>query len=245
ADQPVGLGHKRLSIIDLAAGRQPMANEDGTVHVVFNGEIYNHLDVRADLLAAGHTFATRCDTEVIIHGYEQYGPQVVERLGGMFAFAIWDARARTWFLARDRFGIKPLYYCEPSPGTLAFASDIKPLLGLLGVAALNREALYHFLLYGWISTEETIFRGVYQLRPAHWLRWSGGTKEIRRYWQLPDGQDERPVAELTEAVRQGLAEAVRSHLIADVPVGITLSGGLDSSAVLAMMARTTDPGRIQ
>ncbi len=244
-DFHAGLGHKRLSIIDLATGQQPMVNEERSLSVIFNGEIYNHERLRQALIQAGHRFRTQCDTEVLLHGYEQYGEQLVERLEGMFAFAIWDSRDASWFLARDRFGIKPLYYCQPSPETLAFASEIKPLLSLVGRARLNLEALYHYLLYGWISTEETIFRGIYQLRPGHCLHWQRQRLARRRYWRLEPTVEQRTPEEWAGLVRDHLAEAVRSHLVADVPVGITLSGGLDSSAVLAMMVRYLSPGQIQ
>lgn len=240
-----GLGHKRLSIIDLATGQQPMVNSDRSLSVVFNGEIYNHRQIRQALIQAGHRFETQCDTEVLLHGYEQYGEELVDHLEGMFAFGLWDSLASSWLLARDRFGIKPLYYCQPSVGTLAFASEIKPLLSLIGGTKLNREALYHYLLYGWISTEETIFRGIYQLRPGHWLRWKDGRITLRRYWQLEPTVEDRDPQAWANLVREHLAEAVRSHLIADVPVGITLSGGLDSSAVLAMMTRELPASQIQ
>lgn len=241
----IGIGHRRLSIIDLNTGQQPIWNEDQTMAVVFNGEIYNYRQVRAELERAGHRFSTATDTEVILHGYEEYGEMVVDHLDGMFAFGIWDALHQHWYLARDRFGIKPLYYCEPSPGTFAFASEIKPLLLLIGGAQVNLSALYHYLLYGWISTEETIFRRVYQLPPAHWLRWADGRIQVQCYWKLERSGQQLSEAEWAERLRARLYEAVESHLIADVPVGITLSGGLDSSAVLAMMARAMEPERIQ
>jgi asparagine synthase (glutamine-hydrolysing) len=243
--QLVGMGHKRLSIIDLSSGQQPMANEDESLHVVFNGEIYNHRAVRQDLLQAGHRFASQCDTEVLLHGYEEYSTQLLERLEGMFAFGLWHQPARRWFLARDRFGIKPLYFCQPTPTSFAFASEIKPLLPLVGGAKLHLEALYHYLLYGWASTDETIFRGIFHLRPAHWLTWNEGKIQQGRYWSLQPGEDRLSEAEWAERLREQLEAAVRSHLIADVPVGITLSGGLDSSTVLALMARAMPPEQIQ
>jgi asparagine synthase (glutamine-hydrolysing) len=245
AEAHVGLGHRRLSIIDLGAGRQPMTNEDGSLHVVFNGEIYNYQTLQARLVQAGHHFATNCDTEVLLHGYEEFGGALVEHLEGMFAFALWDVKDRSWFLARDRFGIKPLYYCEPRLGELAFASEIKPLLPFVGGPQLNLEGLYHFLLHGWVPTTETIFRGIHQLRPAHCMRWKAGRRDRRRYWRLERTGETHSEAEWAEILRLRLDETVRSHLIADVPVGITLSGGLDSSAVLAFMARTANPADIQ
>jgi len=246
ADAAVGLGHKRLSIIDLDTGHQPMWTADQSVGIVFNGEIYNYRELRRQLQAEGHEFRTRSDTEVILQGYAAWGAGVCSRLEGMFAFAIWDARQRSWFLARDRFCIKPLYYCEPSPGSFAFASEIKPLLTLLPDVAVDKRAFYHYLLYGWCATEQTIFRGVRQLPPAHHLHWHEERLTRQRYWRLEDAPEPKPsAADWCELLRERLSAAVRSHLIADVPVGITLSGGLDSSAVLAMMADATDAARIQ
>jgi asparagine synthase (glutamine-hydrolysing) len=241
----VGMGHKRLSIIDLSSGQQPMANEDGSIRVVFNGEIYNHAAVRADLIRAGHTFRTRCDTEVLVHGYEEYGPELVRRLDGMFAFGIWDERKRTWFLARDRVGIKPLYYAFPEPGSIAFASEIKPLLGLLPAPKPHLAALYRYLLFGYVSSEETIFQGVHQLLPAHSLTFRQGQVAKRRYWSLDDAPELPRGTAWPELLAERLEAAVRSHLEADVPVGITLSGGLDSSAVLAMAAKILPAQQIQ
>jgi asparagine synthase (glutamine-hydrolysing) len=242
----VGMGHKRLSIIDLDGGHQPMWTADESLGIVFNGEIYNYRELRETLRSAGFVFQTRSDTEVILHGYDAWGADVCNRLEGMFAFAIWDARQRTWFLARDRFGIKPLYYCEPAPGALAFASEAKPLLTLLARTTVNQQAFYHYLLYGWCATEETVFRGIRQLPPAHYLHWHDGRLDRRRYWRLEDTPDPvRSEEDWCKLLRERLSTAVRSHLIADVPVGITLSGGLDSSAVLRMMADATDPARIQ
>ncbi len=245
-DTAVGLGHKRLSIIDLDAGHQPIWNADKSLGIIFNGEIYNYRELRARLLAEGYEFQTNSDTEVILHGYARWGMEVCQELEGMFAFAIWDARRREWRLARDRFGIKPLYYCQPHPGALAFASEMKPLLLLLGQASVNQRAFYHYLLYGWCATEETIFQGIHQLQPAQRLRWRDGGIVTERYWRLPAAGDRvRTPADWCELLRERLRGAVQSHLVADVPVGITLSGGLDSSAVLSMMAEATDPAQIQ
>ena len=242
----VGMGHKRLSIIDLDTGHQPMWTADESLGIVFNGEIYNYRELREQLRSDGCEFQTRSDTEVILHGYAAWGADVCNRLEGMFAFALWDTRQRAWFLARDRFGIKPLYYCEPAPGSFAFASEMKPLLTLLAGAAVNQRALYHYLLYGWCATEETVFRGIRQLPPAHHLHWHDGRVARQRYWRLENASDPtRSEADWCELLRARLSAAVRSHLVADVPVGITLSGGLDSSAVLRMMADATDPARIQ
>ncbi len=241
----LGIGHRRLSIIDLAGGTQPIWNEDRSIAITFNGEIYNYQPLRQGLQEAGHVFATQSDTEVILHGYEEYGEEVVEKLEGMFAFGIWDSRNRTFFLARDRFGIKPLYYMVNGDSEIVFASEIKPLLYLKKSRNLNLEAFYHFLLYGWISTEETIFKGVYQLLSGHTLTFGKGAKSIRRYWKLRLSEQSLSFDKWAEILRERLFQAVQSHLIADVPVGITLSGGLDSSSILALMARVVPQEQIQ
>jgi asparagine synthase (glutamine-hydrolysing) len=242
----VGLGHRRLSIIDLAGGHQPMWSVDQRSVIVFNGEIYNYRELRRRLEMDGCRFATQSDTEVILQAYERWGDAAVNQLEGMFAFGLWDAARHCWFLARDRFGIKPLYWCQPQPGAFAFASEIKPLLPLLGSTRVERRAFYHYLLYGWSAAEETIFRGVYQLLPGHTLTLGvGEARPSRRgYWRLARRGEERSPAAWTEAVRDALDAAVRSHLVADVPVGLTLSGGLDSSAVLSAMARHAPAERI-
>lgn len=242
----VGMGHKRLSIIDLNTGHQPIWNADKSLGIIFNGEIYNYRELRERLVAEGYDFQTHTDTEVILQGYAHWGVDVCRHLEGMFAFAIWAEREQAWFLARDRFGIKPLYYCRPHPGSLAFASEMKPLLLLLGRAEVNKRALYHYFLYGWCATEETVFQDIHQLQPAHRLYWHDGGVSTKRYWKLQSSVDrDLAPAEWCELLRELLGNAVQSHLVADVPVGITLSGGLDSSAVLSMMADATDPGRIQ
>jgi asparagine synthase (glutamine-hydrolysing) len=242
----VGLGIRRLSIIGLADGQQPIWNEDRTLGVVFNGEIYNYRALRAELERAGHRFRTHADTEVIVHGFEVWGPGVLDRLDGMFAFALWDARAETLFLARDRFGIKPLYYTCPGPGQIVFGSEVKALLPFLPERAIHRPALYEFLLYGWSALPETIFRGVSQLPPAHTLTWQAGQlPKLARYWRLERQGRTLSPGQWEEALVVGLDAAVRSHLVADVPVGIALSGGLDSSAVLSLMAEQIGPERVQ
>lgn len=238
-DGPVGLGHRRLAIVDVAGGHQPMANEDRSVWIVFNGEIYNHPALRPELEARGHRYRTRSDTETILHLYEEEGERCVERLQGMFAFAIWDRRRGRLLLARDRLGIKPLYYvCRDDE--LLFASEIKAILaGGPLKAELNTAILPEFLATRFVSGEETFFRGVRKLLPGRTLSWSAtqGFRQ-RRYWRLPRGLDasrlNRP--ERAGALRARLEAAVRSHLMSDVPLGLFLSGGLDSSALAAFMA---------
>jgi len=236
---PVGLGHRRLAIVDVAGGHQPMANEDQTVWIVFNGEIYNHAALRPELEAKGHRYRTRSDTETILHLYEEEGERCVERLQGMFAFAVWDRVRRRLFLARDRLGIKPLYYAS-TERALLFASEIKAILtaGILR-PEFNEAVLPEFLATRFVSGEETFFRGVRKLLPGRTLTWSvaEGFRE-RRYWRPPvqtfeSLTDFRPQA---DEVRARLETAVRSHLMSDVPLGLFLSGGLDSSGLAALMA---------
>lgn len=240
---PAGLGFQRLAIIDLKSGQQPMKNEDGSVAIVFNGEIYNFKELREELLAAGHTFRTRSDTETILHGFEQWGPGVVERLRGMFAFAIHDSNTQTLFLARDRVGKKPLYYAHLRPGTadeaLIFASELKSLLADPDFERrVDIEALNHYLTYQYVPQPWSIFEGARKLSPGHWLLYRNGEVQIERYWQL----DYEPKRKLTEeeAIEKTLSkidEAVRIRLMSEVPLGCFLSGGIDSSAVVAMMRR--------
>lgn len=235
----VGLVHRRLSIIDLASGDQPLGNEDGSVQVVFNGEIYNFHELRAGLEARGHRFRTRSDTEVLVHLYEEHGEQLVERLRGMFAFALWDRRQHRLLLARDRLGIKPLYIYRDAD-KLIFGSELKAILAHPGVAReLNPEALEEYLAFGMIGGASSIFRRIEKLPPAHVLTvWPEALdRPARRYWQLRIEPDHGPTAEeWQERIRAKLAESVRLHLIADVPVGAFLSGGIDSSAVVAAAA---------
>ena len=237
-DGSVGLAHRRLAIVDVAGGHQPMANEDGSVWIVFNGEIYNHAALRPGLEARGHVYRTRSDTETILHLYEEDGERCVEKLQGMFAFALWDRPRRRLLLARDRLGIKPLYYAV-TRDELLFASEIKALLAAGVPAELERSLLPEYLASGFVAGEETLFRGVRRLLPASTLTWTperGG--QIRRYWRLPGPglDDGRGLAERAADVRERLAEAVRSHLMSDVPLGLFLSGGVDSSGLLALMA---------
>lgn len=238
----VGLAHRRLSIIDLAGGDQPIGNEDGSVQVVFNGEIYNYQDLRTELEARGHRFRTRSDTEVLVHLYEELGEGLVDRLRGMFAFALWDASRRRLLLGRDRLGIKPLYLYRDGE-KLLFGSEMKALLAHPAVPrSIDPEALEDYLALGMVPGARAIFKGVEKLPPAHTLmvapgRWGGPP---RRYWRLRiEPEEGRTADDWAEAVRAEVDEAVRLHLIADVPVGAFLSGGLDSSVLVASCAGKT------
>ena len=236
-DGPVALGHRRLSIIDLEGGRQPMFNEDGSLAVVFNGEIYNFQPLREELIAAGHTFATRCDTEVLLHGYEQWGRELLTRLRGMFTFALWDKNSQTLFCARDHFGIKPLYYyIAPETGTLLFGSEIKCFLDHPEFKKeLNADQLELYLSYQYSPGEDTFFKGVKKLLPAHWLEWKDGKVEVGRYWQPAFAPDHGPsLAEWEDAISAAMKESVAAHKIADVEVGSFLSSGVDSSYMAAL-----------
>jgi asparagine synthase (glutamine-hydrolysing) len=239
-DGRVGLGHRRLSIIDLATGEQPMSNDDASVWITFNGEIYNYRELRRELESRGYSFRTASDTEVIIKAYEAFGPECVQRLRGMFAFAIWDARRRRLFLARDRAGIKPLVYAWDGR-RLVFASEIKALLQDPDLAReLDSEALRDYLTFLYVPSPKTIFRGIRKLPPASYLLLDadGGDPVVRRYWQLEFRPEAgRREAEWIEGLRAQLADAVQSHLVSDVPIGAFLSGGVDSGSVVALMAR--------
>jgi asparagine synthase (glutamine-hydrolysing) len=233
----IGLGSRRLSIIDVPGGSQPICNEDGSIWIVFNGEIYNHPELRQQLEKTGHNFSTRSDTEVIVHLYEEHGERCVEFLSGMFAFAIWDSNQEKLLLARDRIGQKPLFYLQED-NRLLFSSEIK---GLLAVSrqerAMDEVALHYFLSLRFIPPPLTIFRNVRKLPAAHILTHQNGQTRISKYWQLSFGsQKDWNEAELVESLREKLQTVVRSHLISDVPVGAFLSGGLDSSMIVAMMS---------
>jgi asparagine synthase (glutamine-hydrolysing) len=238
----VGLGHARLSIIDLNSGHQPLSNEDGTIWIVFNGEIYNYRELRAFLLGKGHVFKTQTDTEVIVHLYEELGPQCIEKLRGMFAFALWDESTRTLLLARDRVGIKPLYY-SLSDKAIVFASEIK---AILGDPAINRklapEIIDRFLTFLYVPGEETLLNGICKLAPGHYLLHRGGKAEIRQYWDLQfiEPSERLSLKDAENELSNLFAESVELHMIADVPVGVLLSGGVDSTAVLSCAAERTD-----
>ena len=245
ADDYAVLAHRRLSIVDLAGGHQPLSNEDERIWVTYNGEIYNHRDVRAPLEAAGHRYRTRSDTETIVHAYEQWGDDCVHHFRGMFAFALWDAPKRRLLLARDRLGVKPLYWARVGD-RLLFASEIKSLLasGLIEPRC-NASCIPELLATRYTSGTETLFSGIHKLLPGHRLIFEGGTIRIEQYWDLPhDGPDpdlERlDDATLVDRFREMLRESVRLRLMADVPLGMFLSGGIDSSAVAALMAREID-----
>jgi asparagine synthase (glutamine-hydrolysing) len=243
----VGLGFRRLSIIDLDTGNQPIANEDGSVLLVFNGEIYNFRELRAELEALGHRFETNADTEVLVHLYEDLGPRCVERLNGMFAFAIWDERERRLVLGRDRFGKKPLYYAEVEGG-LVFGSELKSLLEHPRCPReLDHESLSAYLAAEYVPTPRAIFEGVRKLPAAHVLVWEGGRVELERYWDLSFPRDDAPLSEdeYAEELRSRLREAVRRRLVSDVPLGAFLSGGIDSSSVVAFMSEALPAGAVK
>ena len=232
----VALGHRRLSIIDVAGGRQPLANEDGSVLVVFNGEIYNFRPLRQRLEAAGHQFRTHCDTEVLVHLYEDEGPGFLQHLVGMFALAIWDGRQRHLLLARDRLGQKPLVYRE-EPGRLLFASELKSLLEVPGVPReIDPQALDEYLTYQYVPHPRTIFRGIAKLPPGHYAVYRDGRLDVQPYWQ-PDFNVEEPLPaeEYARQLRAAMTAAVESQLQSDVPLGAFLSGGIDSSIVVGLM----------
>jgi asparagine synthase (glutamine-hydrolysing) len=241
AEPGAALGMRRLSIIDLATGHQPIRNEDATIWVVFNGEIYNFRELRADLAARGHRFYTSTDTETIVHAYEEWGEGAFARLRGMFGIALWDRGTATLLLARDRLGIKPLYYAERN-GRLYFGSELK---SLLATGAIERRidiaALEHYLAFLYTPGDQAIFSGVRKLPPGHLLRWRRGTSRVVAYWTPP--RDETPVTdehEAADALLDHLRDAVRSHLVSDVPLGAFLSGGIDSSLVVGLMAAASD-----
>ncbi|MGH9844806.1 MAG: asparagine synthase (glutamine-hydrolyzing), partial [Blastocatellia bacterium] len=238
-DGSVGIGHRRLSIVDVGGGRQPMANEDDSVWIVFNGEIYNHRELRPMLAERGHIYRSSCDTETIIHLYEEFGPPGVRKLRGMFAYAIWDGPRRRLVLARDRLGIKPLYYTLSEDGVLHFASEIKALLEARALGLeINHGALADYAANRYTSGDETLFRGVKRLLPGHILIWSDGEVRIERYWELSFAKsgerltDDDYIRRFDELFR----ECVESHLMADVPLGMFLSGGIDSSAIAGVMS---------
>ena len=236
-ENAVALGFRRLSIIDLAAGKQPMYNEDGTVVVVFNGEIFNFMDLRTELQAKGHIFKTHCDTEVILHGYEEYGTALAAKLRGMFAFVVCDTKTNTLYGARDMFGIKPFYYTQTSEGELLFGSEIKSLLEHPGFRReVNAEALRPYLTFQYSAMNETFFKGTYKLPPAHWFEYKNGQMHIERYWDA----DFRHKTSLTyeqaaDEIDARVRESVAAHRISDVKLGSFLSGGVDSSYITACL----------
>ena len=239
-DASVGFGHRRLSIIDLAGGHQPMTNEDQTAVIIFNGEIYNFHELHARLVKNGHVFKTRSDTEVIVHLYEEKGPSCLDDLNGMFAFALWDSKRQRLFLARDRLGKKPLFYAEVA-GEIVFASEIKAILADPRISRrLNPAALDRYLTFQYVPHPLTMFDGVSKLPPAHRAIWEKGRLAVERYW-IPDFDREVPKSEgeYVELTRSLLADATKIRMIADVPLGAFLSGGIDSSITVALMARAS------
>ncbi|MDD4850128.1 MAG: asparagine synthase (glutamine-hydrolyzing) [Gemmiger sp.] len=239
-DGQVALGHRRLSIIDLEGGKQPMFNEDGSLVVIFNGEIYNFMELRAELEAAGHQFATHSDTEVLLHGYEQWGKALPARLRGMFTFVLWDTANKTLFGARDIFGIKPFYYYNQN-GVFLFGSEIKSFLAHPGFKKeLNEERLPEYLSIEYIPNEETMFKNVFKLPGAHSFTWQAGNLEIERYYDIKYHIDESKTQdEWEQQITDAFAESVAAHQIADVEVGCFLSSGVDSSFVVNEVAKGT------
>jgi asparagine synthase (glutamine-hydrolysing) len=237
----IGLGMRRLSIIDLAGGQQPVFNEDRTAWVVFNGEIYNFLEVRAYLLKRGHRFSTNSDTEVIVHLYEEMGPDCVNKLRGMFAFALYDERRQKLLMARDRLGKKPLHYALQGQ-RLLFGSEIKAILAVAPeIATVNQKALLQYMYFGYVPDPLTAFTTIQKLPPGHLLEFENGKITVRQYWDLPQYSTHPPRSEeeCLEEMEHRLAEAVRIRLISEVPLGALLSGGTDSSTVVALMARAS------
>lgn len=247
-DGSVFLGHRRLSIIDLSpAGHQPMTNEDGTVWIIYNGEVYNFQELHDDLAARGHTFRSRTDTEVIVHGYEEYGPAFVEKLRGMFAFALYDVRQGTLLLARDRVGIKPLYYTRAGD-RLIFGSEIRPLFEFPGVRrVLNGDAFREYLAFGKVYAPNTMFEGIYKFPAGHYALVTGnGSMDLRRYWSPYERRLEVPAGAgesyYTGRLLELLEQSVQLRMVSDVPVGVFLSGGVDSTANVALMTKIAGSG---
>ncbi len=243
-DRSVGLAHRRLSIIDLSVqGRQPMANEDGSIQLVYNGEIYNFRELREDLVSKGHIFRSGTDSEAVVHAYEQWGSSCLERLNGIFAFALWDARTESLFAARDRLGVKPFYYWRGPAGDFAFASELKALMEVPELSKeVDSESLWWYLRLRRVPAPRSILKGCAQLQPGHFLVWRPGTRSLTvgAYWSAASFASEkraRPIEEVEETVLQALDRAVRQQLISDVPMGAFLSGGMDSTLVAGLMAQ--------
>src|ERR1700737_1364845 len=238
----IGLGFRRLSILDLGGGHQPLSNEDDTVWVIFNGEIYNYQELRTGLLEKGHVFKTKTDTEVLVHLYEEYGENMVEKLRGMFSFALWDERTKTLFLARDRVGIKPLYYYL-TDRSLIFASEIKAIIADPEVRVEIDPALIdRFLSFYYVPGEETLLKDVSKLAPGHYMVVKNGVAQLRQYWDLvfPEKPRQVSIHAAEEELLHLLDETVRLHMISDVPIGFLLSGGVDSTAMLSLATGKTD-----
>lgn len=241
----IGLAHRRLSIIDLSSGQQPLYNEDGSVVVVYNGEIYNFSALAEELASLGHTFRTHCDTEVIVHSWEEWGESCVTRFRGMFAFALWDRNRETLFLARDRLGIKPLFYSLLPSGEMVFASELKALKQHPDLdRTIDEQAVEEYFALGYVPEPRSIYRNTFKLRPGHTLRVRRGDAQLqqREYWDVPfsSGGDRPSLPDATAELVERLRQAVDIRLIAEVPLGAFLSGGVDSSSVVAMMAQVSE-----
>ena len=240
----IGLGHRRLSIVDPKAGQQPMASDDGAIQIVYNGEVYNHPDIMRQLKASGHSYHTHCDTETVLKLYEEHGSQTPVQLRGMFAFAIWDQNRDTLFIARDRFGVKPLYYAVTDDGSLYFASEIKSILASGVIASsFDRASLPEYLSSHSTFGVETMYAGIRRLEPGHTLTWRDGRITIEQYWDLSfahEGEDTRSDGAIVEEYDAMFREAVKMRLMADVPLGTFLSGGIDSAAITAVMSQLID-----
>ena len=241
-DGCVGFGHRRLSIIDLSdKARQPMSNEDGSVWISYNGELYNHLELRSELESVGHTYSTDSDTETIVHLYEEFGGGCVEKMNGMFSFAVWDANEKTLFIARDRLGIKPLYYLADDEKFL-FASELKALLAHPGIERrVDLSAVNNYLTYGYVGSPQTIFEGIRKLPPGHTLTVREKEVSTRRYWSItypekPYGDESYHLGRIRELIKK----SVERRLMSDVPLGAFLSGGIDSSIIVALMSEVSD-----
>ena len=241
--QAVALGHRRLSILDVSdAGRQPMSAANDCFWIVFNGEIYNYLEIRGELETLGHEFRSGSDTEVLLHAYQQWGAACLQKFMGMYAFAIWDRENAELFAARDRLGIKPLYYHRTADGVV-FASEIKSILKVVGLRAVDTSLIDAYMEFGYVPGEQTLHRGIERLLPGHSLTWRAGRLTIQKYWDLNFGaQQSGTLDEQAARIKEMLEESIRLHLRSDVPLGVFLSGGLDSSAVVALLSRGASKG---
>lgn len=247
ANGPIGLAMRRLSIIDVKTGQQPITNEDKSLWLVYNGELYNYRELQDEVKKRGHTLRSNSDTETIVHLYEEFGKDCLHRLRGMFAFALWDNRKRTLFVARDRLGIKPLYFCKTAKEFL-FASEVKAILAYPGIKrAVNHHALPEYLAFGYVSGAETLYKDIYKLLPGRWMEIKeNGVVETEQYWDAPNPAVNagKPEKYYVQTYREMLEAAVESHLMSEVPLGVFLSGGIDSSAVAALMTKH-NPERIK
>jgi len=244
-EKALGMGHRRLSVIDLATGQQPLFNADRSVVIVYNGETYNYRQLMAELKAKGHVFRTQSDTEVVLHAWEEWGPDCVHHLQGMFAFAIWDRNKQTMFLARDHLGIKPMFYSLLPTGYFVFGSELKSVMTHTELSrSLNPQAVEDYFAYGYIPDPKTIFHNTYKLQPGHRIVLKVGDTAVRqeRWWDLPfNRQPPRKEADIEQEMIERLRASVQSQMVAEVPLGAFLSGGVDSSAVVAMMSRPDAP----